>query len=100
MSLIPILHTSRPRLYGLIVVVAAFGALAFSIRVSIIFSCPAEGYGSDRFLEYCQADGYGDYDHGALLFGLEPEAEQSARDAEVVFLGNSREQFAFSTAAV
>jgi len=97
MSLVPKLRSSRPRLYVCVVAVVAFVAMLCQLRLASILSCPAGGYESNRFLEYCQAEAYGDYDHGAFLFGLEPEAERFARDADVMFLGNSREQFAFST---
>ena len=33
---------------------------------------------------------YGDYDHGAIWFGLEPAADAAAANAQVLFLGNSR----------
>jgi hypothetical protein len=52
------------------------------------------------FLAYCMSDQYGDYEHGAYYFDLEPEAVSNLRNAKVLFLGNSRAQFAFSTGAV
>jgi hypothetical protein len=42
---------------------------------------------------------YGDYDHGAFWFDLEPDIVRFARDADVLFLGNSRMQFGFSSQA-
>lgn len=65
----------------------------------MIFACPATGYTSDRYISYCGATNYGDYEHGAFWFDLEPVAEQSAAKADVLFLGNSRSQLGFSTAA-
>jgi hypothetical protein len=65
----------------------------------MIFACQATGYTSDRYLSYCGATEYGDYEHGAFWFDLEPAAELSAAKADVLFLGNSRTQFGFSTAA-
>src|SRR5215468_9078842 len=41
-----------------------------------------------------------DYEHGALLYGLERSAIDSIRRAEVLFVGNSRLQAGFSTKAV
>ena len=49
------------------------------------------------FLAYCTSDQYGDFEHGAYYLGLEPEAVDNLRKAKVLFLGNSRSQFAFST---
>ena len=74
-------------------------AFAFKARTEGIFACPAAGYTSDAYLAYCQAEAYGDYDHGAVWFGLEPRVGFSAAKAQVLFLGTSRMQYAFSTAA-
>jgi hypothetical protein len=63
-----------------------------------IFACPADGYASNHYLAYCHAVGYGDYDRGAFWFDLEPEAQRHAAEAQVLFLGSSRMEFAFSTA--
>ena len=41
---------------------------------------------------------YGDYEHGAFWFGLEPALDFASK-ADVLFLGNSRMQKAFSTTA-
>lgn len=58
---------------------------------------PGAGLWAGRYLSYCQAVKYGDYDHGAIWFGLEPEANRAASQADVIFLGNSRLQFGFSS---
>lgn len=89
----------KPALYVLIILVALLGAFTYKLRAEGVFACPASGYGSDQYLAYCQTNGYGDYDHGAFWFGLEPSALRAAADADVLFLGNSRMQFAFSTDA-
>jgi hypothetical protein len=49
------------------------------------------------FLAYCQSKQYGDFEHGAYYFDLEPEAVENLRKAKVLFLGNSKTQFGFST---
>jgi hypothetical protein len=49
------------------------------------------------FLAFCESPRYGDYEHGAYYFDLEPEAIENLRKAKVLFLGNSRAQFGFST---
>jgi hypothetical protein len=49
------------------------------------------------FLAYCTSDRYGFYEQGAYWFDLEPEAIEHLKKAQVLFLGNSRAQFGFST---
>lgn len=75
------------------------GAAGYALRTGGIFACQAGSYTGDRYLSYCQALKYGDYDHGAIWFGLEPEANQAAASADVLFVGNSRTQFGFSSDA-
>jgi len=89
----------KPGLYILLVLAVALGAGAYSLRKYGIFSCSASGYASGTYLSYCNATSYGDYDHGAIWFGLEPAASAAAANAHVLFLGNSRTQFAFSSKA-
>src|SRR5215471_16448074 len=89
----------KPLLYIVVVGGAAIVAFGYYLRFENILACQADGYGIDRYLAYCGSDGYGEYDHGALWFELEPDATESARRAKVLFLGNSRMQLAFSTRA-
>ncbi len=89
----------KSNLYILLVLMVALGACAYGLRRYGIFSCTATGYASDRYLSYCNVPSYGDYDHGAIWFGLEPAASAAAARAQVLFLGNSRTQFAFSSKA-
>jgi hypothetical protein len=49
------------------------------------------------FLAYCTEPHYGFYEQGAYWFGLEPRAIEHLKKADVLFLGNSRAQFGFST---
>jgi hypothetical protein len=86
--------------YVVTIVVVILGTFVYAIRMHGIFSCQAEGYGSDRYAAYCQATKYGDYDHGAFWFDLEPDVSATARNADVLFIGNSRMQFGLSSAAV
>jgi len=79
----------------LLVVVATFAA---KLRTTGVFACPSS-YGDHAYLSDCNASNYGDYDHGAFWFGLEPSAQQAAGRAQVLFLGNSRIQFAMGTSA-
>src|SRR5215471_14730478 len=63
------------------------------------FACRTQPHGPDDFLAYCRSLGYGDYEHGALYYGLEPKARESIRAAQVLFLGSSRLQAAFAANA-
>ena len=92
------LSAAQPVLYVVVVLGVVLATYLYDLRFEGIFSCQANGYGSDRYLAYCQATHYGDYEHGAFWFGLEP-SEDLLASAEVLFLGDSRLQFAFSTAA-
>jgi hypothetical protein len=78
-----------------------FVAFLYALRWDGIFACPAKGYaGGDRYLAYCQARTYGDYDHGAFWFALEATSREFAVSADVLFLGNSRMQFGFSASSL
>lgn len=90
---------AMPGLYIWLVLAAALLAGAYGLRAYGIFRCPASGYGSDGYVGYCNTTSYGDYDHGAFWFGLEPAASAAAANAQVLFVGNSRIEFAFSTQA-
>jgi hypothetical protein len=90
---------ARSGLYITLVLAVAFTTCVYGLRKYGIFACQASEYGSDRYLSYCNATSYGDYDHGAIWFGLEPAAADAAANARVLFLGNSRTQFAFSSKA-
>jgi len=89
----------RPALYISIVLGVVLAAYAYKLRTEGIFACLADGYTSDRYLAYCHAGGYGDYEHGAFWFGLEPPTRDSVANAEVLFIGSSRLQIALSTVA-
>jgi hypothetical protein len=93
------LFASQPIIYGCIVLAAALVSYAYQFRADTIFSCRADGYNTDRYLAYCQGAHYADYEHGAFYFDLEPTVQDYVRDTDVLFLGTSRTQFGFSTAA-
>ena len=76
---------------------ALLGTSYYRLRTDSIFACPADGYSTAHYLIYCQSTGYGDFDHGAFWFNLEPDVTHSAKAADVLFLGNSRLQYGFST---
>jgi hypothetical protein len=71
----------------------------YQLRTQSIFACPANFYDSDHYIANCGADGYGDYEHGAFWFDLEPSVRAFAKNADVLFFGDSRLQPGFSTAA-
>jgi len=83
-------------LYILLILATAISAGGYGLRKYGIFGCSAAGYGSDSYLGYCGTTSYGDYDHGAFWYGLEPAATAAAAKARVLFVGNSRTVFAFS----
>jgi hypothetical protein len=90
---------ARPGIYVLIVLAIVIAVSGYSLRRDGVFSCQATGYASNRYLAYCQATSYGDYDHGAFWFGLEPQASEAAASADVLFIGNSRMELGFSSRA-
>lgn len=75
-------------------------ATGYKLRKDGLFACDASGYGADRYVAYCQAKAYGDYDYGAFWYGLEPATSAAAANADVLFVGNSRAQFALSSDAI
>jgi hypothetical protein len=85
-----------PALFALLVACSFVGTFAYKLRVDGIFACPASGYGSNAFLADCTARTYGDYDHGAFWFGLEPQAQRAVAEADILLVGSSRLQLAFS----
>ena len=92
------LFAHRLMIYICVLLVASIGAYGYGIRTRTIFACQADGYSADRYVAYCNGANYADYEHGAFQFNLEPSVQDSVRNADVLFLGNSRTQVAFSTA--
>ena len=90
----------RPGVYIALLVATMCAATGYKLRTNGLFSCDASGYGADRYVAYCQASAYGDYDYGAFWYGLEPAASAAAANADVLFVGNSRAQFALSSNAI
>jgi hypothetical protein len=87
---------AMPALYVLLIACSVLGSFIYKLRTEGIFACPASGYGLNAYLTECTAKAYGDYDHGAFWFGLEPQAQRAAAAADVLIVGSSRLQFAFS----
>jgi hypothetical protein len=90
---------SRLLAYLAIVTLGLAAGLMLSLRGTGLFACQAGDYAANRYLTYCGTSHYGDYDHGAFWFGLEPTAQQRAANADVLVLGNSRIQMALSSRA-
>ena len=89
-----------PRFYSFVLVFVFFTAFIAHVRINGIFACPVTEYAGNHYLGHCETSGYGDYDHGAFWFDLEPTIRRSVRSADVLFVGNSRMQFGFSAPAL
>jgi hypothetical protein len=93
-------NAQRPGFYVAMLLATMCVATGYKLRTNGLFSCDASGYGADRYVAYCQASAYGDYDYGAFWYGLEPATSAAASSADVLFVGNSRAQFALSSNAL
>lgn len=91
------LFASQPIIYICVILAAALAGYEWELRADTIFSCQADGYNNDRYIAYCNGAHYAEYEHGAFYFDLEPSVQSFAREADVLFLGSSRLQVAFST---
>lgn len=91
------LRQMRGSVYIALVLVAALAGFAYAARVSGLFACQPVEPGSDQYIGLCDVTGFGDYDHGALWFGLERQAVDAASGADILFVGNSRMQAGLST---
>src|SRR5215469_11614924 len=93
------LFATRPTIYISVILAATLVGSMYQLRTQSIFACPANFYDSDHYIAYCGAGSYADYEHGAFWFDLEPSARAFAKNADVLFVGDSRLQVGFSTAA-
>ena len=87
-------------------------AISFSMFSVVIFiynrtdvfpwigKCNWRGYDADHYMAYCHSHRFGDYEHLAFWNNSEPEVLDNLKKASVLFLGNSRTQYAFSTSSV
>jgi len=82
-----------------------FGAaIAFVVVQGIAFAflfhgCSNAFYGLGYYMAYCDGN-FSYYEHGGLYYGIEREAIKNLVSAEILFLGDSRSQVAFSTRPV
>jgi hypothetical protein len=74
-------------------------SIYFSTWAVKVAGCPLLNE-AGSYLAYCSDAQYGDYEHLAYALELVPAAARSLKNAEVVILGNSRTQVAFSTPQV
>lgn len=75
-----------------IVTVTAFVGSTFSGALS----CSSTGYRDGYYMAYCTSPAFGDYEHGALFYNLEPGIEKNLPQSELLFLGDSQAQTGFS----
>ncbi len=91
-------------LQSFVVMFLCFSAAVFVFKRTDLFpwigSCNAAGYDQDHYMAYCHSTRYGDYEHYALYTGSEERAVDAMKQAQVLFLGNSNTQYAFSTSAI
>lgn len=92
------LRPKNPAWYIVTIAIGLVVGLVASQRSAGVFSCQPQA-GASRYIAYCAGAHYGDYDHGAFWFNLEPAALAKASSAQTIFLGNSRMEVAFSTHA-
>ena len=86
-----------PITYISVILIAALCTYVYTLRTRSAFACPASGYSADRYLAYCYATEYGDFDHGAFWFDLVPGVRENLQHADALFIGNSHMEFGFST---
>ncbi len=75
--------------------VLAWPAFAFLGYAANIAVCRSDAVGKEYYLAYCNNNRFGDFEHEAFYFGLGETASRVPM-ADVVFLGDSHVQIAFS----
>lgn len=97
--------TLNPRRYVFILLATVAIAIvlifinALFVDKDAFIRCNASELKADNYIAGCSAAYFGDYEHAALAFGLEPRASANLAAAQVLLLGNSRMMRAFSTQA-
>ena len=89
-------------IYLLVFGIAATIGLEVALLGRLIYHGLAIRHPTDmegQFLAYGQTKFFGDYEHGALYWGLEPSVHDAIRKAKVVIVGSSHPQLGFSTKA-
>ena len=90
---------TRPATYVFVLLAAAL--LSGTLAYAGVWAAKVKGCRMlDRpgaYLAYCDTPAFGSYEHEAYTLGFEPGAVRAMQNAQVLFLGNSRVQHAFST---
>lgn len=68
--------------------------------VTWIGGCNPGGYDDDHYMAFCSTYNYGRYERWAFLNAMEHGIEYPLKNAKILFLGNSRLQYAFSLQSV
>lgn len=92
------MRRNRRAYLALFIVVSGFVGLGYRAadRWWASIGCYAP-WPAGYFLAYCSSAQFGDYEHGAYYYNLEPEAVAALKRSDVLFFGTSRAQFALST---
>jgi hypothetical protein len=86
----------NPRSYALALIAGVVALVIFHV-IRINDGCSLASKSEDHFMAWCANPSIGDFEHGAFYYGLDSELSRSLRTAEVLILGHSLTQFAFST---
>jgi hypothetical protein len=90
----------RTGFYVILVVISVIGAKAYELREWGLFACQSYGYSADIFAAYCGGGRYVDAEHGIFWYGLDPAIAKNVREADVIFLGDSRGLVTFSANSI
>jgi hypothetical protein len=96
------ISVSRKLSYAIIGIFAVFAAILifdfcrFTIKS---IKCWSNEYGPLYYLARCNDFNFGEYETGAIYYGLENGVSEGIRNAQVIFVGSSKLQQAFSTKA-
>ena len=88
-----------PKAYVLTLLALAAPSIVFAniaVWTSRIDDCRAWD-DPETYLAECNKPHFGDYEHGAFYYDLEPGLASSLKSADVLFVGSSESQIGFST---
>lgn len=72
--------------FVLISVLVSAASLAWKTRIA---GCSGKGYSPDNMMASCSQASFGDYEQGALILGMEPQADSAIKKADVLAFGYS-----------
>src|SRR5216684_877450 len=90
----------RTGFYVILVIIGVIAAKALELRKWGIFACQSYGYSADIFAAYCGGGRYVDAEHGIFWYGLDPAIAKNVREADAIFLGDSRGLNTFSANSI